>query len=204
MPFWDKWVTPRPERVPPPPPQCPTYLNLGGERRQCLLLNGHAGGCRFISVKPRCQITKTVGEKPNETTHFCLHDAGHPGSCSFDPPARTLVDGEPVPDDGSHRVLKPNGQQKGYVVLSAEERAKGFKRPVRRSYVHVGNIAAGKPGCGTTTTMGQALAETYATNPYFYDSTFCCQCGKHFPVGPADMDGEFIWANQATEEYVGT
>jgi len=38
-------------------------------------------------------------------------------------PRTTLVDGSPVTSD--HRDLKPNGQQKDYVVLSAEERAKG-------------------------------------------------------------------------------
>ena len=49
----------------------------------------------------------------------------------------TLTDGEPVTPD--HREINPTtGQQKGYVVLSTEERAKGFVRPVRRSYVHVG------------------------------------------------------------------
>ena len=65
----------------------------------------------------------------------------------------TLTDGSPVTPD--HREIDPKtGMQKGYVVLSAEERAKGFVRPVRRSYVHV--------GCGTVTTMGRALAETYA------------------------------------------
>jgi hypothetical protein len=51
--------------------------------------------------------------------------------------ARTLSDGSPETPD--HREINPDtGQQKGYVVLSAEERAKGFVRPVRRSYVHVG------------------------------------------------------------------
>ena len=53
-----------------------------------------------------------------------------------DQPKVELAGGGPVTDD--HRELKDNGQQKGYVVLSAEERAKGFVRPVRRSYVHVG------------------------------------------------------------------
>lgn len=56
------------------------------------------------------------------------------------PPAdrtqQTLVDGSPVTAD--HRELKENGQQKGYVVLSPAERARGFVRPVRRTYVHVG------------------------------------------------------------------
>jgi len=102
---------------------------------------------------------------------------------------RTLTDGAPVTAD--HRELKPNGQQKGYVVLSEEERAKGFVRPVRRSYRHL--------KCGVVTTMGIALAETYARDPYFYSGTFCCGCGSHFPVGD---DGEFVW--DGTEERVGT
>lgn len=101
---------------------------------------------------------------------------------------RTLVDGGPVTED--HRELKPNGQQKDYVVLSAEERAKGFVRPVRRSYRHL--------TCDTVTTMSQAIAETYARDPWFYSGTFCCHCGAHFPVGPA---GEFVWTGG--EEKVG-
>ena len=48
-----------------------------------------------------------------------------------------LAGGGAVTDD--HRELKENGQQKGYVVLTKEERAKGFARPVRRSYRHVGS-----------------------------------------------------------------
>ena len=102
----------------------------------------------------------------------------------------TLTDGSPVTPD--HREIDPaTGQQKAYVVLSQEERAKGFVRPVRRSYVH--------EKCGATTTMGQALAETYARDPGFYSGTFCCECRKHFPVG---VDGEFVWAG--TCEKVGT
>lgn len=104
---------------------------------------------------------------------------------------RTLTDGTPVPADNSHTELRPDGMQKGYVVLSEEERAKGFVRPVRRSYIHT--------KCGGLTKMGQALAETYARDPYFYSGTFCVGCGKHFPVG---VDGEFTW--DGTDEKVGT
>lgn len=51
--------------------------------------------------------------------------------------ARTLTDGRPVTLD--HTQIDPaTGQQKSYVVLSEEERAKGFVRPVRDSYRHVG------------------------------------------------------------------
>ena len=101
----------------------------------------------------------------------------------------TLTDGSPVTPD--HREIDPTtGLQKGYVVLSKEERAKGFVRPVRQHYVHL--------KCGTLTTMGRALAETYARDPYFYSGTFCCHCRAHFPVGE---DGEFVW--EGTEEKVG-
>jgi hypothetical protein len=54
-------------------------------------------------------------------------------------------------------------------------------------------------GCGTVTTMGQALAETYARNPRFYGATYCCGCMMHRPVG---ADGEFVW--EGTTERVGT
>ena len=103
---------------------------------------------------------------------------------------RTLTDGSPVTAD--HRELQPDGLQKAYVVLSNEERTKGFIRPVRRSYVHL--------KCGAVTTMGLALAETYARDPEFYTGTFCATCRAHFPVGP---DGEFRW-NDETQDKVGT
>lgn len=103
----------------------------------------------------------------------------------------TLTDGSPVPRDGSHLTPKPSGQQSDYVVLSQEERARGLIEPVRDAYVHV--------RCGTLTTMGRALAETYAAQPSFYSGTFCCGCGAHFPVG---ANGEFFW--DKTNQRVGT
>lgn len=116
-----------------------------------------------------------------------IRDAG--GTPPVDRTKQTLTDGSPVTAD--HTELKPNGQQKGYVVLSAEERQRGFVRPVRRSYRHT--------ICNTVTTMGQALAETYARDPEFYTGTFCAGCGKHFPVG---KDGFFVW--EGTDIKVGT
>lgn len=80
------------------------------------------------------------------------------------------------------------GQHDIYLVLSDEERAKGFVRPVRRTYVHT--------NCGAATTMGQALAETYARDPKFYGATYCTGCEKHLPVD------EFTW--DGTEEKVGS
>lgn len=46
-------------------------------------------------------------------------------------------------DPRLHQV-KPNGQNEAYLVLSEEERQKGFVRPVRDSYVHVGKKADSK------------------------------------------------------------
>lgn len=81
------------------------------------------------------------------------------------------ADTEPVPQHGT------------YLVLSEEERAKGFVRPLRRKYVHTG-------GCGAVTTMGLALCETYARQPDFYGATYCTGCSMHRPVG------EFNWIEQ--------
>lgn len=147
--------------------------------------------------------------------------------------------GRGAPDD------KPVPQNKVYLVLSEEERAKGFVRPVRTGYVHVGTPGPRFPlrdltdeerertkgtdyvkfepyppgfrgsalgrywsqadidkigkGCGTLTTMGRALAETYAREPGFYGATYCCGCSRHLPVGER---GEFVW--DGTDERVGT
>jgi hypothetical protein len=113
------------------------------------------------------------------------------------------------PNSPCLRKIKGNGQQACYLVLSDEERAKGFVRPVRHSYKHL--------KCGGVTTMAQALSETYARNPKFYGGTFCCGCGTHIslrtvngwqfvwepdgePVGSnADEAQEFIEAKRKTE-----
>lgn len=164
------------------------------------------------------------------------------GPVRADTSQRVLTDGSPVTED--HKELKPNGQQKGYVILSEEARAKGYVRPVRRSYKHIGIPGPEHPlrdltpaeierwgkyeyvkyeaypkapgpsgrfwtqveldsigkGCGTVTSMGQAIAETYAREPGFYGGTFCCGCGKHLPVGKT---GEFVWVDNP-DERVGT
>jgi hypothetical protein len=81
---------------------------------------------------------------------------------------------------------EPQEQAEVYLVLSADERAKGWVRPFRNVYVH----SAGRAPCGKETRMGTALAETYARDYRFYGSTWCCTCQMHRPVG---IDGEFTW-----------
>lgn len=84
--------------------------------------------------------------------------------------------------------MSPQPQNEVYLVLSDEERAKGFIRPIRRSYIHI--------ACGGVTRMGLKLAETYAVDPNFYGYTYCVHCGQHLPVS------EFFW--DGTDQKVGS
>lgn len=109
-------------------------------------------------------------------------------------PTRVTNSGQP-PMDGEHLGVpnvekREDGQHVDHWILSDAERAKGFVRPVRRTYVHT--------VCGVATSMPQKIAETYAANPRFYGSTFCCGCGGYFPVGAT---GDFVW--DGTSEKVG-
>lgn len=84
------------------------------------------------------------------------------------------------PELGHGVDKKPQDQMKKYLVLSDEEIAKGFVRPLRRSYIH--------KKCGVETKMDSKLCETYARDPSFYGSTYCVSCRMHLPVQ------EFRWA----------
>jgi hypothetical protein len=90
---------------------------------------------------------------------------------------------------------EPTDQADVYLVLPAADRARGFVRPYRKSYRHL--------TCGSVTTMGPAIAETYARQPSFYGATYCCTCRMHRPVG---ADGEFVWVEPdgADGSKVGT
>lgn len=85
----------------------------------------------------------------------------------------------------------PDGQKADHWVLCPEDRAKGYVEPYRESYVH--------QKCGVVTRMPRACAETYAAQPEYYGSTFCCGCGGYFPVGET---GEFVW--DGSSQKVGT
>lgn len=88
-------------------------------------------------------------------------------------------------NDPELRDIRPDGQQKSYLVLSDEERAKGFVRPVRYTYRHL--------KCGTATTMVRVIAETYARDPTFYGGTFCAACSNHFSLRNSDGTHNFEW-----------
>lgn len=107
----------------------------------------------------------------------------------------------PVTDDPNDPRLThgvdegPVEQSEIYLVLSADERAKGFVRPVRDSYRHL--------TCGTVTRMRLSLAESYARLPTMYGATYCCHCMMHRRVGAG---GEFVWveADGSDGPKVGT
>jgi hypothetical protein len=130
--------------------------------------------------------------------------------------ALCTTDGRPVAEARASQTNE-TGQHPSHIVLCDAERAKGFVRPYRDRYKHVGLRICGHtvlgssgdmvcymdPGhegdcgvakgprrfsCGGVTTMGRALSETYARDPKFYGSTFCCGCNRHLPVE------EFVWS----------
>lgn len=136
------------------------------------------------------------------------------------------------PNDPALKTIRPDGQQEAYLVMSEEERSKGWVRPYRDHYEHVGRkplyelrdlteeeqarygvcnyikyekypeespivgrfwtAADLLPGCGTVTHMPRSISETYAKNPHYYGSTFCCGCGVHLPVA------QFVWSKDRT------
>jgi hypothetical protein len=100
-----------------------------------------------------------------------------------DPTDPRLTHG-PDPADGG-----PVPQAEVYLVLSEEDRAAGFVRPVRTAYWHT--------VCGAVTTMALPIAETYARDPRHYGATYCTTCRQHRPVGPA---GEFHWVDPSHPE----
>lgn len=93
-------------------------------------------------------------------------------------PKLCTTNGKPVKEVRAGQTNE-TGQHEGYIVLCEDERKKGFVRPYRDSYRHT--------TCGTVTSMGRALSETYARNPAFYNATFCVGCNRHLPLT------EFVW-----------
>lgn len=92
---------------------------------------------RTIPIGPRPKTEEEIAEQAKEFAEKLMKTIKKDVP-PVDRSNQQLTDGNPVPEDRSHVELKDNGQQKGYVVLTPEERAKGFVRPVRRSYRHVG------------------------------------------------------------------
>ena len=88
-------------------------------------------------------------------------------------------------NDPRLRKIQEDGQQEIYLVLSEEERAKGYVHPVRYAYEHL--------ACGSVTTTDEDIAETYARDPKFYVRTMCTSCGSHFNLRLRGGAPAFVW-----------
>jgi hypothetical protein len=147
----------------------------------CIMLGAY-GGCECAGfVEPDEKRVATVTHLPPTTR------ATATGRAPTNPDEASVPDSRQLPD----------GQYADHWVLPEEERAKGFVRPVRLSYRHVGNEVI--KGCGGVTTMGKSIAETYARQPTYYGTTYCSGCHQYLRVGAT---GEFVW--EGTAEKVGT
>lgn len=131
---------------------------------------------------PKPQTREEVAAQVQKIADRLLIDAP-----PVDRSKQCTTSGEPVDKVRAEQTEK-TGPHKSYIVLCEEERAKGFVRPYRNRYQH--------KTCGSVTTMGRALSETYARDPKFYGATFCVACNAHFPVA------EFVWT--ADGEVVGS
>lgn len=69
-----------------------------------------------------------------------------------------------------------DGQHQRHPSLPAEV---PVQQTIRFQYIH--------NTCMGITRMPEHCARTYAQNPKYYGSTFCCTCGGYFPVS------EFVW-----------
>jgi hypothetical protein len=185
-----------------------------------------------VRLGPRAETPEEIAARTQR-----LVDVVTAAASKSEAPKMCTTSGEPV-DVVRAKQTAETGQHDAYIVLCDEERAKGFVRPYRDAYKHVGppgnkyplrdltaeellrypldvygytkfeeypdgstERAQGKTGkfwqhailyqtgkgCGTVTTMGRKLSETYARDPKFYGSTFCCGCNRHLPVA------EFVW-----------
>lgn len=89
-----------------------------------------------------------------------------PGVERWEPPAPPPVDHSQLGVSGRAHALSeadltvtPSGQQREYVVLTDAERRKGFVRPVRRSYKHVGAAGPAHPLRDLTAEEAERYAE---------------------------------------------
>lgn len=87
-----------------------------------------------------------------------------------------MTDDGPPPDDFDYGDRDFTGQYERHPTTDEGD----FVQPVRNAYVHV-------DGCGSTTSMGEKLAESFARDPTQYGKTFCYDCGGYFRLV------EFVW-----------
>jgi len=70
----------------------------------------------------------------------------------------------------------PSGQHSNHPTLPGDLQP---TQEIRQAYKHT--------TCNAITTMHISIARTYAVDPSYYGSTFCCTCKDYLPTS------EFVW-----------
>lgn len=108
---------------------------------------------------------------------------------------------DPPPDDFDYGDRREDGQYERHPTTDEGE----FVQPIRDTYVH--------EDCGSSTTMGSALAESFARDPSQYGKTFCAECGDYYPLSqftwqgsgqPVDEEGPAVAGHRVRVEGAGT
>ena len=116
-------------------------------------------------------------------------------SLTTDPNSQCLKDGQ-----------KESGQNNCYLVLSEEELAKGFVRPVRNKYVHVGRKV--KPLNGIIQPLEEALENHSDWAKNYYTSENGYGAFLKYPESESPVTGKFLKQDELEalnigKDYVG-
>lgn len=107
-------------------------------------------------------------------------------------------------DETDQEIKKAVKKQEGPSLRLRLEEALGFRpedkidlRQLLEAAIERCKGAKPHLACGSETSMGRALSETYSRDPKFYGATFCYACGKHFPLRDMRPESKFVgygWA----------
>lgn len=93
-------------------------------------------------------------------------------------------------NDPNLNEVKENGQNKAYLVLSEEERAKGFVRPIRDSYVHLGKEIEQEEGTIQELIEGVTDCSDWARSYYTIENGYVAYL--KYPEEKSPLVGRFI------------
>ena len=164
-----------------------------------------AGEMTRCTVSGEAPVNAADAAVPNSATRPDGQHVDHWTMC----PGEIIKAGFKRPVRDSYVHVGPPGPQHPLRDLTDEQKSRypdyvkfeaypEGSNPVGRYWTQEQLDKVGK-GCGVKTSMPRAIAETYAAEPGYYGSTFCCGCGTYLPVGAR---GEFVWAG--TNDRVGT
>jgi hypothetical protein len=164
------------------------------------------------TAPPRCTVSGEMPTNPNDAP--TPSDETRPDGQKVDHwvmcPGEIIKAGFKRPVRTSYQHVGPTGPDFPLADLTEEQKLRigdaGYVKFEKYPAGHRGSaigrywtqekLDAVDNGCGTVTSMPMSIAETYAANPSYYGSTFCCGCRKYLPVA------EFVW--DGTTDRVGS